>query len=132
MCDKRFELYGNNYLALDDNVEEKTYYLNDDESIVLLVAKMNELVEKNKQLQKQVKSLETTMNATSDYNAYLQSEVKDLEKENKQLQKKIIEQQDFVNLLFDELLDAQRQGYVVNFIHKNRPCSILSKEDLDE
>ena len=27
MSEKRFELYGNNYLALDDNVEEKTYYL---------------------------------------------------------------------------------------------------------
>ena len=50
MSEKRFELYGNNYLALDDNVEEKTYYLNDDESIDLLVAKMNELAEENMRL----------------------------------------------------------------------------------
>lgn len=57
---------------------------------------------------------------------------RELEKENKQLQKKIIEQQEFINLLFEELLDAQRQGYVVNFTHKNKPCSIIPKEELDE
>ena len=53
---------------------------------------------------------------------------RELEKENKQLYKKLTEQQDFINLLFEELLDAQRQGYVVNFTHKNKPCSIIPKE----
>ena len=55
MSEKRFELYGNNYLALDDNVEEKTYYFDDDESIDLLVAKMNELAEENERLKNELR-----------------------------------------------------------------------------
>lgn len=48
---------------------------------------LDELREENEQLQKQVKSFETTMNATSDYNAFLESKITTLEKENEQLRK---------------------------------------------
>ena len=102
----------NNYVYnfIDDSVCE----LSEQELIDLL----NDLDEKNKALELIAEDKLFTR--------------RELEKENKQLQNKIIEQQDFVKLLFEELIDAQNQGYVVNFLHKNRPCSILPKEDLDE
>lgn len=43
------------------------------------------LREENEQLQKQVKSSETTSNATSHYNAFLESKISTLEKENEEL-----------------------------------------------
>lgn len=42
------------------------------------------------------------------------------------------EQQSFIDLLFNELVEAQKQGYVVNFLHKNEHCSLIPKEIYDE
>lgn len=55
--------------------------LNEEEAII------QRLKLENENLRKQVKSFETTMNATSDYNAFLESKITTLEKENKQLKK---------------------------------------------
>ena len=46
-----------------------------------------QLIEENEQLRKQVKSSETTSDATSNYNAHLESKITTLEKENEQLKK---------------------------------------------
>lgn len=51
---------------------------------------------------------------------------------NKEVEKLLNEQQSFIDLLFNELVEAQKQGYVVNFLHKNEHCSLIPKEIYDE
>ena len=48
---------------------------------------LNELSDENEQLRQDLKSLETTSNATSDYNAHLEGKIITLENENEQLRK---------------------------------------------
>ena len=48
---------------------------------------LNSLANENEQLQKQLESSETTSNATSNYNAFLESKITTLEKENGQLRR---------------------------------------------
>ena len=50
------------------------------------------------------------------------SEIKDL----------LNEQQKFIDLLFNELLNAQKQGYVLNCTHQMERCSLIPKEIEDE
>lgn len=38
------------------------------------------------------------------------------------------EQQKFIDLLFNELLNAQKQGYVLNCTHQMERCSLIPKE----
>ena len=42
------------------------------------------------------------------------------------------EQQKFIDLLFNELLNAQKQGYVLNCTHQMERCSLIPKEIEDE
>lgn len=49
----------------------------------------NALLEENEQLRKQVESSETTSNATSHYNAFLESKITTLEKENRELRQEL-------------------------------------------
>ena len=42
------------------------------------------------------------------------------------------EQQATIDILLEELVNAQQQGYVVNFLHKNEHCSLIPKELEDE
>ena len=42
------------------------------------------------------------------------------------------EQQATINILLEELVNAQQQGYVIGFLHKNEPCSLIPKELEDE
>ena len=44
---------------------------------------------------------------------------------------KLNEQQATINLLLEELVNAQQQGYVIGFLHKNEHCNLILKE-LDE
>ena len=46
--------------------------------------------------------------------------------------KKIEEQQDTINILLEELVNAQQQGYVIGFLHKNEHCNLILKELDDE
>ena len=46
--------------------------------------------------------------------------------------KEIDEQQATIDILLEELVNAQQQGYVVNFLHKNEHCSLIPKELEDE
>ena len=88
MSEKQFTcVLGNDYHIINNNVDNMSYYLQDGNDVVLVINLLNRLVEENEQLQKQVKSFETTMNATSDYNAFLESKITTLEKENEQLRK---------------------------------------------
>ena len=48
MSEKRFKAYGNNFIAIDDNVENKTYYLNED--VDRIVDLLNNLNDENEQL----------------------------------------------------------------------------------
>ena len=41
---------------------------------------------------------------------------------------KLNEQQATINILLEELVNAQQQGYVIGFLHKNEPCSLIPKE----
>ena len=50
----------------------------------------------------------------------------------KGLHKKIDEQQDTINILLEELVNAQQQGYVIGFLHKNEHCDLIPKELEDE
>lgn len=72
-----------------------------------LFDKIERLELENENLRKQMKSFETTMNATSDYNAYLQSEVKDLEKENGKLRKQVAE----YNMILRQHRFAEKEGF---------------------
>jgi hypothetical protein len=38
------------------------------------------------------------------------------------------EQQANINILLEELINAQNQGYVVDFLHKNGRCNLTPKE----
>jgi len=49
-----------------------------------------------------------------------------------QVTKKLNEQQATIDILLEELVNAQQQGYVVNFLHKNEHCSLIPKELEDE
>ena len=42
------------------------------------------------------------------------------------------EQQATIDILLEELVNAQQQGYVVNFLHKNEHCNLILKELDDE
>jgi len=42
------------------------------------------------------------------------------------------EQQATINILLEELVNAQQQGYVIGFLHKNEHCSLIPKELKDE
>ncbi|WP_304094328.1 hypothetical protein [Methanobrevibacter ruminantium] len=42
------------------------------------------------------------------------------------------EQQSIINRLVEELVNAQQQGYVVGFLHKNGHCSLIPKGLNDE
>lgn len=64
-----------------------------------LLDKIKELEEENEQLRKQVKSSETTSDATSNYNAHLESKITTLEKENEQLKKKLESLQKVLHLV---------------------------------
>lgn len=73
-----------------DNVKDKrmtalnvTKKLNEQQEII------SALKEENEQLRKQVESSETTSNATSHYNAFLESKITTLEKENEELKQKL-------------------------------------------
>lgn len=72
--------------------------LNEEEAII------QRLKLENENLRKQVKSFETTMNATSDYNAFLESKITTLEKENRELNsiKKFSEKNGINIFLIDE------------------------------
>lgn len=67
-----------NYRSQSDDMCE---VLNEKEAIIQRLEKENE------NLQKQVESSETTMNATSHYNAFLESKITTLEQENEELRK---------------------------------------------
>ena len=75
-----------------DTISDEMYSFSDEEDFCKLFDKLNEqqdkiseLKEENEQLRKQVESSETTSNATSDYNAFLESKITTLEKENREL-----------------------------------------------
>ena len=38
------------------------------------------------------------------------------------------EQQATINILLEELVNAQQQGYVIGFLHKNGRCNLTPKE----
>ena len=39
------------------------------------------------------------------------------------------EQQATINILLEELVNAQQQGYVVGFLHKNGRCNLLKGDE---
>lgn len=41
---------------------------------------------------------------------------------------KLNEQQATINILLEELVNAQQQGYVIGFLHKNEHCNLIPKE----
>ena len=83
MIEKQFKL--SSETVLQYRIMNNDHDLNENEVVDLL----NKLYEENEQLRKQVKSSETTSDATSNYNAHLESKITTLEKENEQLQKEL-------------------------------------------
>ena len=70
MSEKKFTcVLGKDYHIINNNVDNMSYYLQDGNDVVLVINLINRLVEENEQLQKQVKSFETTMNATRELNS---------------------------------------------------------------
>lgn len=75
-----------------------------------------QLKEENEQLRKQVKSSETTSDATSNYNAHLESKITTLEKENEQLRKQIQNYEQLISNSYvgeEETLDGFLGKYVI-------------------
>ena len=72
MTEKRFKAYGNNFIAIDDNVENKTYYLNED--VDRIVDLLNSLSDENEQLR-------NDLDDYGDANATLEAETLKLRKE---------------------------------------------------
>lgn len=103
MSEKKFTcVLGKDYHIINNNVDNMSYYLQDGNDVVLVINLINRLVEENEQLQKQVESSETTSNATSHYNAFLESKITTLEEENKQLrrQNKALKENSLVDAYF--------------------------------
>ena len=76
----------------DREVQELNYRSQSDYMCEVLNEKetmIQRLELENENLRKQVKSSETTSNATSDYNAFLESKITTLEKENEQMRKEL-------------------------------------------
>lgn len=91
----------------DREVQELNYRSQSDDMCEVLNEKeaiIQRLELENENLRKQVKSFETTMNATSDYNAHLESKITTLEKENRELNsiKKFAEENGINIFLIDE------------------------------
>lgn len=82
-----------------------------------------EIKKENEQLRKQVKSLETTSDATSNYNAHLESKITTLEKENEKLQKENEKIQEEIKELKIERDDWKSSTY--SYMNKD---SILSMD----
>lgn len=80
MTEKRFKAYGNNFIAIDDNVENKTYYLNED--VDRIVDLLNSLVEENEQLKQEIKQYWKCRDKWK-------QEAKELKKENEQLRQQL-------------------------------------------
>lgn len=111
MSEKRFERWNDYSCKVKDNQEDTflnwegvVNMLNEQQATINHLEKVNgknfakrRLLEQdnlvlrneNEQLRKQVKSSETTSDATSNYNAHLESKITTLEKENEQLQKEL-------------------------------------------
>lgn len=101
----------------DREVQELNYRSQSDDMCEILNEKeaiIQRLELENENLRKQLKSSETTSNATSDYNAFLESKITTLEKENEQLRKEL---NNFKPVMFQDI-----RGTVI----------LYSKGDIDE
>ena len=58
--------------------------------------------------------------------------VEDKEIYNNSIVDLLNEQQATINILLEELVNAQQQGYVIGFLHKNGRCNLTPKELEDE
>lgn len=118
MSEKQFRL--SSETVLQYKIMNNDTDLNENEVVDLL----NKLYEENEQLRKQVKSSETTSNATSHYNAFLESKITTLEQENEQLRLElethkhslwnIREAERKVSKLSDSLADEIKKNGVLN------------------
>ena len=99
MSEKRFKVCidSNNGVGLFDNSVRLIFikFTNKEDAVSCRNALihhcnlMNELYEEKEQMKKRLESSETTSNATSNYNAFLESKIRTLEKENEQLKQKL-------------------------------------------
>ena len=78
---------------------------------------LNELSDENEQLRQDLKSLETTSNATSDYNAHLEGKIITLENENEQLRK---EKESWKNIACQDLSKWSIFSNEVSVLHETR------------
>ena len=116
MSEKRFERWSDHCCKVKDNQEgillrweDVVQKLNEQQDTIeqlhlaiddlLSHTSCEEIKKENEQLRKQVKSSETTSDATSNYNAHLESKITTLEKENEQLKKKLESLQKVLHLV---------------------------------
>ena len=96
-------------MLFHDNDDDINPYCKDGKSdLDRVVDKLNELSDENNQLRQDLKSLETTSNATSDYNAHLEGKIITLENENEQLKRELKES---VNNIIQRLDDAEKEKF---------------------
>lgn len=92
-CNLMNELYDESEQLKQQIEIEKKWQLEKDKYYV-------KMMEENEQLRKQVGSLETTSNATSHYNAFLESKISTLEKENDKLREELLDCEKFRHSVF--------------------------------
>lgn len=110
MSEKRFKVCidSNNGVGLFDNSVKLLFikFTNKEDAVSCRNALMyhcnllNELYEEKEQMKKRLESSETTSNATSNYNAFLESKITTLEKENEELKKKnVLLREEFIGII---------------------------------
>lgn len=73
-----------------------------------------------------------TYGETIDYNFFDVFEEKKylgmVQRDSTKIVDRLNEQQSTINILLEELVNAQQQGYVIGFLHKNEHCHLIPKE----
>lgn len=107
MSEKRFSIFDDDEVEDVWNELKGTIYCYDEEEAQRCENWLNnlhnqnqKLKEENEQLKKRLESSETTSDATSNYNAFLESKVRTLEEENKQLKEDNEQWERFANMEF--------------------------------
>lgn len=122
MSDKRFKVCvdSNNGVGLYDNsarllfikFTNKEDALSCKDSLKYQCNLMNELYEEKEQMKKRLESSETTSDATSNYNAFLESKISTLEEENEKLQKQI---QNYEQLISNSYIgEEESERFIMN------------------
>ena len=113
------EMFSNQEIVDMLNSQHKLYsaWEFEKQNCQLCSTELKQLRKENEQLRQDLKSLETTSNATSDYNAHLEGKIITLENENEQLRK---EKESWKNIACQDLSKWSIFSNEVTVLHETK------------